>query len=171
MLVLIGSNTYAMDYHVLSYRAPMYGRAGWIDYLRPRPFADLKTWLPNYSMADCITAYACVGGVPRYLNLLDSQLTLNQNLLRAISSAVMLEDADTLVRKQFDQPHLSAAILSALAYGHIDSKQIAQMLGVEHRDVAKVLKSLERAKLIRWIGPATARFPDTTPLGHYSVAD
>lgn len=83
----------------------------------------------------------------------------------------MLEDAEALLREQFDNPHLYAAVLTALARGDTDSKQIAQALGIAQRDVAKVLKSLERAKIIRWTGPATARFPDTSPLGHHRVVD
>jgi AAA+ ATPase superfamily predicted ATPase len=171
MLFLIGSNVYAMEYDVLSYRAPMYGRAGWIDYLRPRPFADLKTLLPNYSMIDRITAYACVGGVPRYLELLDPQLPLTQNLLCVVSSPLMLEDAGNLLREQFDKPHLYAAVLESLARGVTDSKVIAQALGVEYRDVSRCLKVLERAKIIRWEGPATSRFPDTSRLGYYHLVD
>jgi uncharacterized protein len=171
MLVLIGSNVHVMEYDVLSYRAPMYGRAGWIDYLRPRPFADLKSLLPNYSMVDRITAYACVGGVPRYLNLLDPQSPLKQNLLRVISSPAMLEDADNLLREQFDKLVFYTAVLELLARGITDSRKIAQVLGVEHRDVSKCLKSLERAKIIRWTGPATSRFPDTSRLGYYRLAD
>lgn len=171
MLFLIGSNVHAMEYEVLSYRAPMYGRAGWIDYLRPRPLTDLKSILPSYSIVDRITAYACVGGVPRYLNLLDPQSPLKQNLLRVISSPAMLEDADNLLREQFDKPVLYTAVLELLARGITDSRQIAQALGVEHRDVSKCLKVLERAKIIRWEGPATSRFPDTSRLGHYRLVD
>jgi len=127
--------------------------------------------LPNQSMMDRITLYASVGGVPRYLELLDPQLTLTQNLLRVLSSPMMLEDADTILREQFDKPHLYAAVLESLARGVTDSKQIAQTLGVEHREVSRCLKMLERAKIIRWEGPATARFPDTSRLGHYRIAD
>ena len=157
MLFLIGSNVRAFEYDVLSYRAPMYGRAWWIAHLRPFLFAHLKSRLPNYSMMDRITLYACVGGVPRYLELLDPQLTLTQNLLRVLSSPMMREDADVILREQFDKPHLYAAVLESLARGNGDSKQIAQTLGVEHRDVSRCLKMLERAKIIRWEGPATAR--------------
>jgi AAA+ ATPase superfamily predicted ATPase len=171
MLFLIGSNVRAFEYDVLSYRAPMYGRAWWIAHLRPFLFAHLKSRLPNYSMMDRITLYACVGGVPRYLELLDPQLTLTQNLLRVLSSPMMREDADVILREQFDKPHLYAAVLESLARGNGDSKQIAQTLGVEHRDVSRCLKMLERAKIIRWEGPATARFPDTSRLGHYRIAD
>ena len=78
MLSLIGSNVGTIDYEVLSYRAPMYGRAWWIGYLRPRLFADLKSLLPNYSIAERITLHACVGGVSHYLELLDPQLTMKQ---------------------------------------------------------------------------------------------
>ncbi|MBI5032605.1 MAG: AAA family ATPase [Chloroflexi bacterium] len=171
MLFLIGSNVRAMEYDVLSYRAPMYGRAWWIDFVRPRSFADLKILLPNYSMVDRITLYACIGGVPRYLQLVDPQSTPKQNLVRVVSSLVMLEDVDILLREQFDQPHLCAAILDSLIRWITDSKMIAQALGVEHREVSKCLKVLERAKILRWAGPATARFPDTSRLGHYHVAD
>jgi AAA+ ATPase superfamily predicted ATPase len=122
-------------------------------------------------MIDRITAYACVGGVPRYLNLLDPQLSLTQNLLRVISSPAMREDAGNLLREQFDKPVLYMAVLELLASGITDSRKIAQELGVEHRDISKCLKSLERAKIIRWIGPATSRFPDTSQLGHYRLVD
>jgi AAA+ ATPase superfamily predicted ATPase len=71
MLFLIGSNVRVMEYDVLSYRAPMYGRAWWIAHLRPFPFAHLKLILPHYSLIDRITLYACVGGVPRHLELLE----------------------------------------------------------------------------------------------------
>ncbi len=171
MLVLIGSNVHDMMYDVISYRAPMYGRAGLIDYFRPQPFTDLKTLLPNYSMIDRITAYACVGGVPRYLNLLNPQLPLKQNLLRVMSSPAMLEDADNLLREQFDKPVLYTAVLKLLARGITDSRKIAQALGIEYRDVSKSLKSLERSKIIRWTGPATSRFPDTSRLGYYRLVD
>ena len=171
MLFLIGSNVRVIEYDVLSYRAPMYGRAWWIAHLRPFPFAHLKSRLPNYSMMDRVTLYASVGGVPRYLELLDPQLTLTQNLSRVSSSPMMLEDADTTLREQFDKPHLYAAVLGSLARGNTNSKQIAQTFGIEHRDVSRCLKMLERAKIIRWEGPVTARFPDTSRLGHYRIAD
>ncbi len=171
MLFLIGSNVRAIEYDVLSYRAPMYGRAWWIAHLRPFPFTHLKSRLPNCSMMDRITLYAYVGGVPRYLELLDPQLTLTRNLLRVLSSPMLLEDADAILREQFDKPHLYAAVLESLVRGTTDSKQIARTSGVEHRDVSRCLKMLERAKIIRWEGPATARFPDTSRLGRYRIAD
>lgn len=171
MLFLVGSNVYAIEYDVLSYRAPLYGRAWWIAHLRPLSFAHLKLLFPNYSMVDRITLYACVGGVPRYLELLDPQLTLTQNLARVWSSPMMLEDADALLREQFGKPHIYAAVLESLARGITDSKQIAQTLDVEHRDVSRCHKTLERAKILRWEGPATARFPDTHKHAHLRIAD
>ena len=77
---------------------------------------------------------------------------------------MMLEDADALLREQFDKPHLYAVVLDSLARRATDSKMIAQILGVEHREVSKCLKFLERAKIIRWVGPATARSPETSRL-------
>ncbi len=171
MLFLIGSNVGSIEREVLSYRAPMYGRAWWVAHLRPLSFANLKSLFPNYSTIDRIVLHACVGGVPRYLELLDPKLMLTQNLQRILCSKVMLEDADTMLREQFSGPHLHGGVLESLSRGSTDSKVIAQALGVEHRVVLKCLKALERAKILRWVGPATARFPDTSKFGHYQIAD
>ena len=75
MLILCGSSMSYMEDHVLSYKAPLYGRRTAQIKLLPFDFEEACRYLADMSGEDKALIYGAVGGTPQYLlQVSDQQL-------------------------------------------------------------------------------------------------
>ena len=83
IIALCGSHVHAME-TLQSRQSPLFGRLTGQWHLRPLTFADLREFLPGWSAEERVAAYAVVGGVPAYLEWLDPQRSLSDNIREVI---------------------------------------------------------------------------------------
>ena len=85
---------------LLSERNPLRGRQTLTLDLEPMPYRDAAQWVPGWSVAEKLTLYGVLGGMPYYLALLNPDASLETNLLEMI-----LERGGPL----FDEPTSSSS--------------------------------------------------------------
>lgn len=170
-LILTGSHAGMMEREVLAYRSPLYNRATQSLHLQPLSFGILAAFFPEYSAEDRMAIYACVGGVPQYLELLPREKTADENLASLLDSRMIMDDAGALLRDQLNEPRNYVAIVEAIAAGFTRSNEIAQMAGLEHSNVAKYLGVLQRLGIVVRDVPATESRPGQSKQGRYRITD
>ncbi len=171
LLILTGSHAGMIEREVLSYRSPLYNRATSSLHLQPMSFGALSAFFPSYSAEDRASVYACVGGVPQYLELLNPGRTVEWNLQQLLSSAMIIDDAGALLRDQLGEPRNYVAIVAAIASGFTRMTEIAKMAGLQHSAVARYLEVLQRLGIIERKVPATISRPEQSKQGRYQVID
>ena len=171
LMAITGSHAGMIEREVLAYRSPLYNRATQSLHLQPLPFGTVSAFLPNYSAADRVTVYACVGGVPQYLELFDAHQSLDENLEALLSHRVMMDDAGVLLRDQLSEPRNYIAIVSAIASGFTRTTEIATMSGLENSNVSKYLGVLQHLGIVTREVPATATRPEQSKQGRYRIVD
>jgi AAA+ ATPase superfamily predicted ATPase len=149
-LVLTGSLVGMMEREVISYQAPLYGRATSLLRLRPLPYAALVPLFGDRSPAERVMIYAVSGGVPAYVELFtqaaDFTSALHTHCLGTTS--IMLADPALILHEQLREPQSYESILSAIASGFHHWKDIARMAGINESSLGHYLKVLQELELI-----------------------
>jgi len=73
MLILCGSSMSFMENQVLGEKSPLFGRRTGQLKVNPLDYYDSAKFYPNVSNEDKVKYYACVGGTPYYLSLIDEK--------------------------------------------------------------------------------------------------
>ena len=171
LLILTGSHAGMIKREVLAYRSPLYNRATNSLHLQPLPFGALAQFFPAYSAEERATIYACVGGVPQYLELCDARRSVEDNLLGLLSNAMMIDDAGALLRDQLGEPRNYVAIVDAIASGFTRNTEIAAMSGLQPSNVGKYLDVLQHLGIVEREVPATVSRPEQSKQGRYRIVD
>ena len=156
-LVISGSHMGMMERGVLSYRAPLYGRATSKLHLQPLPFKASKGMFPNYKADERVALYAIFGGIPAYWEQFDPKVSLDRNIkLHLLSDSNLIQDEPRLLLQDFvSDIHNYAAILRGIAYGHRTPKEIASASGLEPRHISMYLSNLLQTGFIERRVPIT----------------
>lgn len=170
-LILTGSHAGMIEREVLAYRSPLYNRATASVYLQPLSFGVLTDFFPGYSAEDRAVVYACVGGVPQYLELLDPNRAVDWNIQQLLTSAMIIDDAGAMLRDQLSKPRNYVAVVEAIASGFTRMTEIAAMAGLQHSAVGKYLSVLQRLGVVVRNVPATVRRPERSKKGRYRITD
>ena len=85
IMVLCGSQVKTME-SIMHQQSPLFGRFTGQWLLQPLPFSALKEFFPFWSAAERVAGYAIVGGVPAYLEWLDPERSLSDNIRDIILS-------------------------------------------------------------------------------------
>lgn len=173
LLVLSGSQIGMMEDEILAHRSPLYGRATGLLQVRQWPFRDVRAAFPRYDVASCVALYSVLGGVPYYLEQLDPQLSVVDNITQHVMQSPLLvqDEPRLLLHDHFQQPGLYAAIIGQVANGENSPKAIAEALGLEQGTVGSYLSTLVRIGLLERETPATERHPQRTRRSRYRVTD
>jgi len=143
-LVISGSHIGMMERHLLSYQAPLYGRATALLKLLPLPFAETRHFFPRYRPDERVAVYAMMGGIPAYWERFNPQISVDNNIRRQfLTSNALLQDEPRLLLQDFiTDAHNYVAILRAIAYGKRTPKEIAGYTGLEEKHVPAFLARL-----------------------------
>ena len=171
MLILTGSHAGMIEREILAYRSPLYGRATDSEHLQPLPFGAMSQFLPNYSAENRILMYGCVGGIPLYLEGLEPDATLEENLALLLTRNVMLDDAGALLRDQLSEPRNYVAITESIAAGFTRLTEIAKMAGMDDGATSKYLSVMQKLGIVERQVPATVSRPAQSKLGRYRITD
>lgn len=170
-LVLSGSHLGMMQRHMLSYQAPLYGRATNQLHLQPMPFGYTQDFFPNYRPDERVAIYAIFGGVPAYWERIDPTSSISDNIRRQLLTPNNLMQAEPrlLLQDFVQEPHNYVSILRAIAEGGRTQKEIGTRAGLAQGHVSKYLSVLREAGFVERRVPVTAT--ESSRLGRYHVTD
>ena len=171
-LVLCGSSQGFMESEVLGKKSPLHGRRTAQIRLRPLGYLEAAQMLPGLGAQQAFEYYACVGGVPYYLSLVDTVLPLRDNLARLFFSpqGLLYEEPQMLLRQELREPALYNSVLRAVGTGARRKTQIADRSGVGQASVSKYLKTLVDLDILERVVPFGESAQDSRK-GSYRMRD
>ena len=151
MLILLGSSVAMMETEVLNYKSPLYGRrtAQW--KLKPLKIHHLKTFFPNYNLETLVHVYACIGGVPAYIQKFNPQNSFWQNVQQKIltKGEFLYEESEFLLREELREPRNYNIILKAIAQEAQTYGEILNKTGIDKSMLSKYASVLEDIGFIK----------------------
>jgi AAA+ ATPase superfamily predicted ATPase len=155
MLILLGSSITMMETEVLNYKSPLYGRrtAQW--KLEPLKIHHLKPFFPHYNLETIIHVYACLGGIPAYLQKFNPENSFWQNVQQKILSKgeFLYEEAEFLLREELREPRNYSIILKAIAQEAQTFGEILNKTSIEKSMLSKYASVLEDLGFIKRTRP------------------
>lgn len=171
LLGLSGSQMALMRKHVLSYEAPLYGRATSQFELRPLPFSITKEFFPGYSVQDRVAIYAIFGGIPAYWERVDDSVSVMENISELLLTPnTLLQEEPRLLLQDFisDQSNY-VGIMQAIALGERSNNRISNRTGLPKGHVSKYLSVLRNTGFVERRVPVTDNVKSRR--GRYFVTD
>ncbi|MBN1484917.1 MAG: ATP-binding protein [Chloroflexia bacterium] len=157
ILVLIGSHSRLMR-DLIGYEAPLYGRITYELPVEALDFPFVGDFLPDYSPADRVIAYAVTGGVPAYLERFDDKQNVGENVQRLFMRrrSMFRNEPDVLISEVIRRETRNfEAILKAIAGGSHSPHEIGATIGQESSWLSPYLDRLQEVGLIERHLPAT----------------
>ena len=166
-LVLCGSRVGMMEREVLSYKSPLYGRAGTIMKVRPFGFFDMVKWFGN-DFERLVRLYGVTWGVPRYMELFERGT--DEEIVRNFfePTSFLFNEARLLLSEELRNPTTYAQIIEAIALGKSRLSEIAQYAMMEAKDLPAYLRVLSNLGIVRREVPVTKK---TAKRGIYTIED
>lgn len=170
-LCLSGSHLGMMMREVLSYQAPLYGRATAQLHLQPLPFGLTGKYFPRYSAVDRVAVYSMFGGVPAYWERIEAGKSVSYNIKNQLltTNNLMQSEPRLLLQDFISEPHNYLAVLTALANGARTPRDIAAYTGLPNVHVPKYLGVLSSAGFVERRVSVTAA-PDSRA-GRHHITD
>jgi AAA+ ATPase superfamily predicted ATPase len=121
-----------MENQVLGYQSPLYGRRTAQFKIHPFDYAQTREYF-SFSGTDCALLYGITGGIPLYMSLMDSHLSVEENIKQSFlsSSGYMFEEPANLIKQECREPAQYNAIIRAIAGGASRLSSIASKVGLE----------------------------------------
>lgn len=143
-LILCGSSMSFMEYQVLGYESPLYGRRTAQFKIEPLTYKETAVFNPQLSVSDNALVYGITGGVPHYINKLNVENDLDEALLDNLfeRSSYLYEEPENLLKQELREPALYNTIITAIAGGASKMNEIVTKTGIESGPCAKYLKVL-----------------------------
>ncbi|MCC8106317.1 MAG: ATP-binding protein [Clostridiales bacterium] len=143
MIILCGSALSFMEKKVLSEKSPLFGRRTSQIKLEAFDYKDSALFVPNYSLEEKAICYGITGGVARYLSLLDSSQSLDDNIKRLFfrTDGYLYDETRNFLTQEFSDVTLINNVIEQVASGVNTVNGISQKVG---EGVSTVLYSLER---------------------------
>ena len=143
-LILCGSSLSFMETQVLGYQSPLYGRRTAQIKLLPFDYLTSAMFVPNYSEEDKALVYGVTGGIPKYLELFQQDVSVYENIVRLFfhSSGYLYEEPGNLLKQELRDVSTYNAIIEALASGATKVNEIVTKIHSDTATVSYCLKSL-----------------------------
>jgi AAA+ ATPase superfamily predicted ATPase len=125
---------------VVNYSATTYGRRAGQRRLRPFAVRDIELFLPEWSAADKISAYAVFGTMPYYLAQIGQEASLADNILDVVlrPDGLLHEEARLQLNQELPDAAAYFSVLRAIAAGQTRVAQIAERTGTPSRSTTTV---------------------------------
>lgn len=132
MLILCGSSLSFMEEQVLGYESPLYGRRTAQLKIEPLDFLTSLSILGDMPREDAAVCYGITGGVPAYLEKLDTSASLEENIKRLFldPAGYLYEEPSNLMLQECRDPKQYDAIVQAIGNGNSKIAQIANATGI-----------------------------------------
>lgn len=143
-LILCGSSMSFMEYQVLGYESPLYGRRTGQFKIQALTYKEMTAFNPDLTDEQQAFIYGVTGGIPHYINKLDVaddvDEALKENLFN--TSSYLFEEPENLLKQELREPAIYNSVITAVAGGASRSNEIATKVGIESPICAKYLKVL-----------------------------
>lgn len=158
-LILCGSSMSFMEYQVLGYESPLYGRRTAQFKIQALTYREITEFHPELKAADQALLYGVTGGIPHYINKLDVESNLDEALLDNLfsTSSYLFEEPENLLKQELREPAIYNSVISAIAAGASRSNEISTKVGVESGICAKYLKVLLDLGILKKETPITEK--------------
>lgn len=171
LLILCGSSVSFMLNDVMGYKSPLYGRITRNMEIKPFDFYESSEFFPDYSETDKAIVYGILGGVPRYLEAFNKNLSLEENIRQNLltDGAFLNDEPQTLLRIELREPSVYNSILEALSNGCNKITEISDRIHEDKSKCSKYMLTLQTLRLIEKHVPCTE--PATGKKGVYEITD
>lgn len=156
-LILCGSSMSFMEHQVLGHKSPLYGRRTAQLKVAPFDYLDAAKMLPSARPARAVELYAIAGGVPLYLEQLDSTRSTEWNIAnRALPTGTLLSNEPlSYLLQEVRSPATYNAVVGAIAGGCVRPAEIADAVHIDRARVDTYLKNLMELLIVERVTPAT----------------
>jgi len=143
-LILCGSSMSFMEYQVLGYESPLYGRRTGQFKIQALTYKELTAFNPTLTPEQQAFIYGITGGIPHYINKLDVENDVDEALKENLfnTSSYLFEEPENLLKQELREPAIFNSVITAIAGGASRSNEIATKVGIESPICAKYLKVL-----------------------------
>ncbi|MEM2897649.1 MAG: ATP-binding protein [Candidatus Bathyarchaeia archaeon] len=158
-LLLCGSSIGMMETEVLAYRSPLYGRRTGEWKVEPFLFKDIRNLFKKIPVEELIKIWSIFGGTPFYLSLIDSNLSVDENIKKKIltKGEILFSEPRILLKEEFREPKTYMLILKYLSLGYNSQGELSAATGIEKGNLSKYLSVLEETRLIEYVLPLGQR--------------
>ncbi len=150
-LILCGSSMSFMEYQVLGYESPLYGRRTAQFKIEPLTYRETAIFNPSLSNEDNALVYGITGGVPHYINKLDVRESVEEALIENVfeRSSYLFEEPENLLKQELREPAVYNSIITSIAEGSSRLNEIATKIGMETGVCSKYLMVLMELGIIK----------------------
>ena len=158
-LILCGSSMSFMEYQVLGYESPLYGRRTGQYKIQPLTYKEMTAFNPTLTAKQQSLVYGITGGIPHYINKLDVDEDVDEALKENLfnTSSYLFEEPENLLKQELREPAIYNSVITAIAGGASHANEIATKVGVESAVCAKYLKVLLDLGIIKKETPITEK--------------
>ena len=158
-LILCGSSMSFMEYQVLGYESPLYGRRSGQYKIQALTYKEMTAFNPTLTNEQQSLVYGITGGIPHYINKLDVDCDVDEALKENLfnTSSYLYEEPENLLKQELREPAIYNSVITAIAGGASHSNEIATKVGVESAVCAKYLKVLLDLGIIKKETPITEK--------------
>ena len=149
-IILCGSALSFMEKKVLSEKSPLFGRRNSQIKLEAFNYLDAAKFVPNYSNEDKAICYGITGGVSKYLSMIDSNKSIDENIVRLFfrTDGYLYDETRNLLTQEFSDISLVNNIVEQIASGENALNIIAAKIGEKAQTVLYSLEKLRNVGLI-----------------------
>lgn len=150
MLILCGSILSFMEDKVLSEKSPLFGRRDSQIKLDAFDYKESALFVKNYSDEDKAICYGITGGVAKYLSLIDSSRSIDDNIKRLFFSkdGYLYDETRNLLTQEFSDITLANNVIEQIASGETTVNVISTKIGETEQNVFYVLQKLITVGLV-----------------------
>lgn len=151
MLVLCGSSMSFMEHQVLGEKSPLYGRRTAQLKVEPFDYFDSARLMGCSDPVRAVELYSMVGGVPLYLEQLDSAHTTEWNIANRLlgSGRFLYAEPANFLLQEVSSPAPYTAVVDAVAHGRVRPVEIADATGIQGPNVNEHLRKLGELGVVR----------------------
>ncbi|MCL2046598.1 MAG: ATP-binding protein [Oscillospiraceae bacterium] len=159
MMIICGSSELVMERETLGYDSPFHGRRTAQMSLQPFNFFETRRLYTDFSPFDIAVIYGLTGGVPKYLEQMDPELSIEENIRQNFfnPSSLLFEEPANILRREIRDPTYYNAILRAISIGLTKNSEISAEVGLESSACTAYLKNLIALGLIGKYTPVTEK--------------
>ena len=169
-VILCGSSMSFMEYQVLGYESPLYGRRTAQFKIQALTYKEIVAFNPKLTAEQQSLIYGITGGIPHYINKLHVTDSIDAALLENLfdSSGYLFEEPENLLKQELREPAVYNSIITAIAGGASRANEISTKVGIESAKCAKYINVLLDLGILKRETPITEKEGKKTI---YSIGD
>ena len=158
-LILCGSSMSFMEYQVLGYESPLYGRRTAQFKIQALTYREMTQFHPELELEDQALLYGITGGIPHYINKLDVEGDLDEAILDNLfsTSSYLFEEPENLLKQELREPAIYNSVITAVAGGASRMNEISTKVGLESSICGKYINILLELGILRKETPITEK--------------